>query len=45
MTLLLDPPYIDDELYVEKAVWILHMLSTRACSSNERLRPRGEGVR
>ena len=25
------------------AVWSLHTLSTRECSSNERLRPRGRG--
>ena len=35
---------IGHELYVENAVWIFHTLSTRECSSNERLRQRGEGV-
>ena len=45
MTSLLDPPcLIEHELYVENAVWILHTLSTRKCSSNDRLRPRGRGV-
>ena len=45
MTSLSDPPcLIEHELYVENAVWILHTLSTRKCSSNERLRPRGSGV-
>ena len=44
MTSLSDPPcLVEHELYVENAVWILHMLSTWECSSNERLRPRGEG--
>ena len=44
MTSLLDPPcLIEHEIYVENTVWILHMLSTRECSSNERLRPRGGG--
>ena len=42
MTSLSDPPcLIEHELNVENAVWILHTLSTRECSSNERLRPRG----
>ena len=42
MTSLSDPPsLIKHDLYVENAVWILHTLSTRECSSNERLRPRG----
>ena len=41
MTSLSDPPcLIEHEIYVENAVWILHTLSTRECSSNER--PRGE---
>ena len=45
MTSLSDPPCLTEyEIYVENAVWILHTLSTRECSSNERLRPRGEGV-
>ena len=44
MTSLSDPScLIEHELYVENAVWILHTLSTRECSSNERLRPRGRG--
>ena len=44
MTSLFNPPcLIEHELYVESAVWILHTFSTRECSSNERLRPRGEG--
>ena len=34
---------IEHEIYVENAVWILHSLSTRECSSNERLCPRGRG--
>ena len=44
MTSLSDPPcLIEHELYVENAVWILHTLSTRECSSNERLCLSGEG--
>ena len=44
MTSLSDPPcLIEHELYVENAVSILHTLSTRECSTNERLRPRGRG--
>ena len=44
MTSLSDPlSLIEHELYVENAVWILHTLSTRECSSNERLGPRGGG--
>ena len=44
MNSLPDPPcLIEHELYVENAVWILHTLSTRECSSNERLRPSGGG--
>ena len=45
MASLSDPPcLIEQELYVENADWILHTLSTRKCSSNDRLRPRGGGV-
>ena len=45
MTSLSDLPcLIEHELYVENAVLIIHTLSTRECSSNERLRPRGGGV-
>ena len=45
MTSLSDPPcLIEYELYVENAVWILHTLSIRKCSSNDRLRPRRRGV-
>ena len=44
MTSLSDPPcLIEHELYVENAVWILHTLFTRECSSNERVPPSGEG--
>ena len=44
MTSLSDPPcLIEHELYVENAVWILLTLSTRKCSSYDRLRPRGRG--
>ena len=44
MTSLSDPPcLIEHEIYVENAVWILHTLSTRECSSNERLRCLGGG--
>ena len=44
MTSKSDPlSLIEHELYVENAVWILHTLSTRECSSNERLGPRGGG--
>ena len=44
MTSLSDPPCsIEHELYVENAVWILHTLSTREFSYNERLRPGGVG--
>ena len=44
MTSLSDLPcLIEHELYVENAVLIIHTLSTRECSSNERLRPRGGG--
>ena len=44
MTSLWDLPcLIEHELYVENAVLIIHTLSTRECSSNERLRPRGGG--
>ena len=33
------PCLIEQELYVENADWILRTLSTRKCSSNDRLRP------
>ena len=44
MISLSDPPcLIEHELYDENAIWILPTLSTRECSSNERLRPRWKG--